>query len=220
MEIIGKIIIHCKNAKRKLKMPLVIDADGLFLITQNVKLIQGYQGPVILTPNAAEYCRLCEKISIDSNDILGVANYTNSVVVSKGEADIICNGMAEKLGLQKDEVTIYCRTEGSMRRCGGQGDLLSGCISVLVAWFFIHKYNPPLADDFNLRDVQNIIGLSADEKLKLYRERYEGFSLAAFSASAITRYCSSMAYKKYGRSMTASDMIPFIHEAFENYFEK
>ena len=38
-------------------IPMVIDADGLFLITQDLYLIKGYS-KCILTPNAAEFDRL------------------------------------------------------------------------------------------------------------------------------------------------------------------
>jgi ATP-dependent NAD(P)H-hydrate dehydratase len=43
----------CKKSQK----PLVIDADGLFLITQNTSLLNDYQN-VILTPNAMELFRL------------------------------------------------------------------------------------------------------------------------------------------------------------------
>lgn len=141
------------------------------------------------------------------------------MIVKKGESDVICNGFANRLDLLKENVIINCRTEGSVRRCGGQGDILSGCMSVFIAWFFLHKYNGSLVD-FNLCDVSNIGDLTVEQKLGLYQDRFEGFSLAAYSACAVTKYCSNLAFGKFGRSMTASDMIPFIHEAFEHYFEK
>lgn len=33
-----------------------------------------------------------------------------------------------------DYIVVNCRTEGSNRRCGGQGDVLSGSMGVFFHW--------------------------------------------------------------------------------------
>ncbi len=46
---------------RTLGTPVVLDADALWLATQQPELIQGWRGAV-LTPNVAEYKRLCRVV--------------------------------------------------------------------------------------------------------------------------------------------------------------
>ncbi|ORX83729.1 Ribokinase-like protein, partial [Anaeromyces robustus] len=43
---------------KAVNLPLVIDADGLWIIQNNPDLIKGYK-PAILTPNVVEFNRLC-----------------------------------------------------------------------------------------------------------------------------------------------------------------
>ena len=40
-------------------MPVVVDADGLFLVQQHPEVIRGYKN-AILTPNNIEFKRLCQ----------------------------------------------------------------------------------------------------------------------------------------------------------------
>ena len=46
---------------RQLEKVMVIDADGLFLVTAEPSIVQGYRN-VILTPNEAEFGRLYVKV--------------------------------------------------------------------------------------------------------------------------------------------------------------
>ena len=46
---------------------MVIDADGLYIITKNLDLVKGYKH-VILTPNKNEYARLASELQIDLED--------------------------------------------------------------------------------------------------------------------------------------------------------
>ncbi|XP_054575940.1 ATP-dependent (S)-NAD(P)H-hydrate dehydratase isoform X3 [Eptesicus fuscus] len=107
----------------------------------------------------------------------------NVTVVQKGEQDVISDG----------EQVLECNLQGSNRRCGGQGDLLSGFLGVLVQW-----------------------------ALHAGPEKTNGFSpllVAAFGACSLTRQCSHQAFQKYGRSTTTSDMIAEIGPAFSRLFE-
>ncbi|XLR60480.1 hypothetical protein S83_011152, partial [Arachis hypogaea] len=97
--------------------------DGLFLVTNNIDLVSGY-GLAVLTPNVNEYKRLVEKVlSSEVNDVdatqqvLSLAKKIGGVtILKKGKSDLISDGDTVK------SVSIY----GSPRRCGGQGDVLSG----------------------------------------------------------------------------------------------
>lgn len=52
---------------RELEKPMVIDADGLYIVTKNLDLVKGYKH-VILTPNKNEYARLASELNIDLDD--------------------------------------------------------------------------------------------------------------------------------------------------------
>ncbi|XP_052791582.1 ATP-dependent (S)-NAD(P)H-hydrate dehydratase-like [Mya arenaria] len=87
-----------QQAKER-RLPLVVDADGLFLVTQDPQIIAGYD-LAILTPNVAEFARLYEKVMgeqpVKSEPISCVKSLCsklgNVTIVHKGEADIISNG--------------------------------------------------------------------------------------------------------------------------------
>ncbi|XP_045444746.1 ATP-dependent (S)-NAD(P)H-hydrate dehydratase isoform X6 [Pipistrellus kuhlii] len=178
------------EASKARAIPVVIDADGLWLIAQQPTLIQGYR-KAVLTPNHVEFLRLLEAVltdPVDSSDRRGAGlrlsqALGNVTVVQKGEQDVISDG----------EQVLECNLQGSNRRCGGQGDLLSGFLGVMVQW-----------------------------ALHAGPEKMNGFSpplVAAFGACSLTRQCSHQAFQKYGRSTTTSDMIPEIGPAFSRLFE-
>lgn len=64
---------------------MVIDADGLYIVTKNLDLIKGCKN-AILTPNKNEYQRLADQLNIDledpstSDEARQRANQTNQLV--------------------------------------------------------------------------------------------------------------------------------------------
>ncbi|KAL7030549.1 hypothetical protein ACKWTF_006704 [Chironomus riparius] len=181
---VSELIMCCKKSQK----PLVIDADGLFLITQNTSLLNDYQN-VILTPNAMELFRLIG----DTNEKLHALSEKigkNVIVLEKAMNDRIYD--TETMS------KVECPQGGTNRRCGGQGDLLAGAVAVFYHWALnltnkdnsgqpIHDFNPAIA--------------------------------ACYGATYLIKYCNRLAYEKYGRSMTAVDMIDCIHTGFNEYFE-
>lgn len=117
---VSELIICCKKSQK----PLVIDADGLFLITQNVSLLHDYKN-VILTPNAMELFRLIGD-SDDKLQALAEKVGRNIIVLEKAMNDRIYD--TENL------LKIECPAGGSNRRCGGQGDLLAGALGTFYHW--------------------------------------------------------------------------------------
>ena len=102
----------------------VIDADGLFLVTGKPHLIQGHSN-ITITPNAAEFTRLKDKLGMKSSDAMELSALLGGVtVVKKGIHDEIAN--------TSGYYTV--QEEGSLRRCGGQGDILSGAIATFTHW--------------------------------------------------------------------------------------
>ncbi|XP_042586810.1 ATP-dependent (S)-NAD(P)H-hydrate dehydratase isoform X2 [Cyprinus carpio] len=193
---LGREDMLLKNAKEiiersKLRgIPIIIDADGLWLVAKEPSVIQGYQRG-ILTPNFMEFTRLYEAMHhepLDSTDHKRSAQQLSIAMghltlVLKGEEDIITDG--------KNMLT--CSQEGSGRRCGGQGDLLSGSLGVFAHWAFS---SPPDA----------VKGMNPS-------------LVAAFGATYLTRQCNRQAFHKHSRSTSTSDMIQEISSAFKKLFE-
>ncbi|XP_056610469.1 ATP-dependent (S)-NAD(P)H-hydrate dehydratase isoform X3 [Triplophysa dalaica] len=193
---LGREDMLLKNAKEiiersKLRsIPIIIDADGLWLVAKEPSVIQGYQKG-ILTPNVMEFSRLYEAMHhepLDSNDHKRSAQQLsiamgNLTLVLKGEEDIITDG----------KNMLKCSQEGSGRRCGGQGDLLSGSLGVFAHWAFSSSTDATKGMNPSL--------------------------VAAFGATSLTRQCNRQAFHKHGRSTTTSDMIQEISSSFKKLFE-
>ncbi|KAL0963399.1 hypothetical protein UPYG_G00305840 [Umbra pygmaea] len=193
---LGRDEMLLKNTKEVIEksksrdIPVVIDADGLWLVAQQPSVIQGYNKG-ILTPNYMEFTRLYEAMHhepLDSSDHqrsameLSVA-LGNVTIVLKGEEDLITDG----------NKVIWCQQKGSGRRCGGQGDLLSGALGVLAHWAYTSSAN-----------MNKSINPSV---------------VAAFGACSLTRQCNTQAFHKYGRATVTSDMIQEISSAFKKLFD-
>ncbi|XP_015518101.2 ATP-dependent (S)-NAD(P)H-hydrate dehydratase isoform X2 [Neodiprion pinetum] len=190
-KVIADVIVICRD----LKKPLIIDADGLFLITQKPELVKEYPG-LILTPNAMEFSRLAKAFLEKSiqpapvakiSDVKHLADVIgkNVVVLHKGAKDVIVDG-------HKGTETLSCGTSGSPRRCGGQGDLLSGALAVFYWW-----------------------ALSAGPS----ECALSPAMTASYAASRLTRECNAAAFKIKQRSMLTTDMIEFIQPVFAKLFE-
>lgn len=181
--VIKEIISICRCTKK----PLVIDADGLFLVTQERDIIKDYPAPgVILTPNAAEYERLigAEKgpVKDDNKAILGLGN--TITILRKGAEDQIMDYAK----------TIKVVGGGSGRRCGGQGDLLSGALATFYTWALQYGMEPDVPHD-------------------------DRAMIACFAACRLTRECNARGFLKKGRGMVCSDMIEQIPYVFRDQFE-
>ncbi|KAI9009624.1 Ribokinase-like protein [Gaertneriomyces semiglobifer] len=184
---------------REKGMPLVIDADGLFLIQKCPELIKGYP-LTVLTPNVNEFKRLCDAVGISADgdgkrlarqlsEALG-----NVTILQKGQCDVISNG--------KD--TVECDAEGSPRRCGGQGDLLSGACATFLAWG--KSYEAQAWD----HSTSRVLDKDFQARLPL---------ITSWAAALTTRSCSHAAFAKHGRSMVTTDMIEEAGRVFEATFE-
>ena len=174
-------------------VPLVLDADGLYLINSQPDLVKGYKD-CILTPNVVEFARLAKSLNVDVHDgdptkvceKLAIA-LGGVCIIQKGQVDYISNG----------EGTTTCDFEGGLKRSGGQGDTLTGSLGTFLAWRQV--YHEGLWD-----------GANGDNKMS----RAETLLAAAFAGSAITRECSRRAFKKNGRSLQASDLTDEVHSSF------
>lgn len=120
------------GAARARNVPLVLDADALLLAQTRPELVQGYR-ECVLTPNAAEFARLCASKGI-ADEVAALAEgeraarlaraFGGVLVVQKGPTDYISDGAT----------TLAGDAQGCPKRSGGQGDTLTGCIATFLAW--------------------------------------------------------------------------------------
>jgi len=172
-------VIH---AARAANLPIIIDGDAITLVCREPSLIAGYAHAAI-TPNFNEFKRLIEALLPGGNaDPADPRTLTalygrleGPVIIQKGETDRI---------VDSEGIVEVC-TEGSPRRCGGQGDLLAGMSGVFVHWARATNTPRPI-----LRGVQ--------------------------CAAIVTRHCSRRTFAKFGRAMTAQDMISEVPKALED----
>ncbi|KAI3976307.1 hypothetical protein MKX01_021849 [Papaver californicum] len=129
---------------RRSNVPIVVDGDGLFLVTNNLDLVSGYH-LAVLTPNVKEYKRLVQKVigtEVNDQDAAEELLYLargigGTTVLRKGKPDLISDGVTINM------VSIF----GSPRRCGGQGDILSGrfvtaeCLLLIPSLYLTAKYS-------------------------------------------------------------------------------
>ncbi|XP_059311871.1 ATP-dependent (S)-NAD(P)H-hydrate dehydratase isoform X2 [Lycium ferocissimum] len=125
LDCVSNIMKHARDCN----VPMVIDGDGLYLVTNCLDLVSGYP-LAVLTPNVNEYKRLVQKVlNSEVNDqngtdqLLSLAKGIGGVtILRKGKSDFVSDGKTACA------VSIY----GSPRRCGGQGDILSGRFSIHI----------------------------------------------------------------------------------------
>jgi len=178
-EIMGAI----KIAQRR-DIPLVLDADALYLLTNHGELRDLFSemdggnsnnDNVVLTPNVKEF-KYVDKV-------VGRAKFA---YISKGATDRICVG----------GITSNVCTRGSAKRVGGQGDILAGILALFLSW--VHT----TTGGRNIDDAP-----PARASLSLAR------AAAAVAACSVTRHAGYLAFEKHGRSLLTSDIVEEIGRA-------
>ncbi len=230
---------------------LVVDADGIWVLQQDLGAVAGYDKCVI-TPNYAEFNRLLDSIKQDiaqcknivaessksgnesssvsnsefcsrwggegakeleevlndienSSDELsrvrGASKYLGVTIVRKGPFDIVAT--PQNIAFEIDE-------PGSPRRCGGQGDLMTGVLGVSLFW-----------------SLQKSLQAAADvPDVSVYSDE-DGSSkppaspslLATVLASVVVRRSAVAAFKISGRSTTAVEILKHIPSVFMSDIE-
>ncbi|KAL8414998.1 hypothetical protein RB594_005995 [Gaeumannomyces avenae] len=190
-------------AARARGMPVVLDADALLLVQRDPALVRGYR-LAVLTPNVVEFGRLAgaldvpEAVDGDNNDGKPATERAEALaralggvtVVQKGGKDIIAGGGGAS--------ALVVDLEGGLKRSGGQGDTLTGCIATMLGW-----------------RKAALDGLWEGSEAGMVDEG-ESVRLAAFGGCAVTRECSRLAFARRGRSLQASDLTEEVHQAFLN----
>lgn len=111
------------------KVPLIIDADGINLVAENINRLEAIHVPVVLTPHPGEMARLLHTTAADVQAhrleyARRFAQEHRVVLVLKGAGTII----AEPNGM-----THLNMTGNAGMAKGGSGDVLAGMIAALTA---------------------------------------------------------------------------------------
>ena len=144
-QMIGTISMILEKIKI-LQLPVVIDGDGIEHVRLSPGVLQGYTRAVI-TPNTEELSSLAQSLldNHQANQDLEkeIPQVLEEVCRSLGYLTIVHKGCSD---LVSDGHTIEtCEVGGSPRRCGGQGDILSGILATLLHWSYTsHQPGQPV----------------------------------------------------------------------------
>jgi hydroxyethylthiazole kinase-like uncharacterized protein yjeF len=114
---------------RQLKVPVVVDADGLNALAANINVIKARQAPTVLTPHPGEMSHLIGKSTAEIQQdrrecAVEFAREWNVILVLKGHGTVVASPSGEALTNP---------TGCSGMASGGAGDVLTGLIGGLLA---------------------------------------------------------------------------------------
>lgn len=185
----------CIKLARKHDMYVVVDADGLWLLQNEPEVIKGYK-KAILTPNVAEFARLCKAVNLDPSSNPGEA--AQQLAKALDGPTIVEKGGVDRIATATEVLQVS--SEGSLKRSGGQGDILAGCLGTFAGWAKIYE------ESQGSQQSTESPRISPDRLLLL----------AGYGAALTARECSRLAYKKSGRAMLAHDLIEQVGVAYQN----
>jgi ADP-dependent NAD(P)H-hydrate dehydratase / NAD(P)H-hydrate epimerase len=118
----------------EIAIPVVIDADGLNMLSETPEILRSFNMPVILTPHPGEMGRLCGvSATVVQQDRMGLARH---LATSYG-VHVVLKG-ARTLMAHPDGRVYVNPTGNSGMASGGMGDVLTGAI----AGFVTQGYTP------------------------------------------------------------------------------
>jgi NAD(P)H-hydrate epimerase len=141
-----------KELTAAIKVPLLIDGDGLTAIAENPEILCRRKAPTILTPHMGEMARLTgvSAMEISGNKIAVLRETTERL-----KATIVLKGAHSLIGTSGGNVYINLSGNAGMATAGS-GDVLTGCIAAMYGMglksdeaarkgVFLHGYAGDLA---------------------------------------------------------------------------
>lgn len=107
---------------REARCPLVLDADGITMVSRHKDELRGRTSPTILTPHDGEFARLCPAELPRQAQTMELAQELGCVIVRKGHRSLITDG----------DACFENQTGNPGMATGGSGDVLSGVITALL----------------------------------------------------------------------------------------
>ena len=107
-------------------VPIIVDADGLTLLSEHPHLVTRRQAPTVLTPHAGEYARLAGQPPGEDRVAAArdLAERFGAIVLLKGNVTVIADPAGR---------SYLNRAGASWAATAGSGDVLSGVIGSLLA---------------------------------------------------------------------------------------
>mmetsp|Transcript_50162 Transcript_50162/g.129107 ORF Transcript_50162/g.129107 Transcript_50162/m.129107 type:complete len:368 (-) Transcript_50162:122-1225(-) len=201
---------------------LIFDGDGTQIPLRIPECVYGYQ-KAIITPNVVEFDRLFSRFrpsvkgissfqiasgNWEEDEVEALENeegenvrkvaalarfYDGVTIVKKGDVDIISDGIS----------FVQNRKEGSLRRCGGQGDILSGSIGAFTVWAGNGR-----EEERGREGEEDDDDMSISVTMK-----------AAVGGSSILRRAALYAFREKKRSMITGDVLECLPQAFHTLFD-
>ncbi|KAL8292513.1 hypothetical protein RQP46_001125 [Phenoliferia psychrophenolica] len=195
MQLAAKVAL---KLAREQGLYVCVDADGLWLVQNEPEVVKGYRR-CVLTPNVVEFKRLCDSVHLETKDV-APATLARKLSAALGGVTILQKGAEDRItnGGDGEGEELVNDVEGSVRRCGGQGDVLSGLVGTFLAWG--KSYEERVGKD------------SLDVPLAHIP------LLAAYAGSTVTREASRMTFGRMRRAMQTSDMLHEVGPAYEKIF--
>jgi NAD(P)H-hydrate epimerase len=108
---------------RRCKSPLVIDADGINILSEHIDILSECQAPIVVTPHEGEFRRLAPALSGSAQErALTLAERYGITVVLKGSGTVCAFA----------DGSVYVNTTGNPGMAkGGSGDVLTGILGAL-----------------------------------------------------------------------------------------
>ncbi len=105
--------------------PIVIDADGINAVSEDVSMLEGHKMPVIITPHIGEFARLT---GISAEDILKDTEKNAKDFAAKHNVVVVLK--SHKTVVASPEGEVYVNVLGNPGMAtGGTGDVLAGAIA-------------------------------------------------------------------------------------------
>lgn len=186
-QIVENVLMHAREYKK----PVVIDADALWFLCKCARLreiIRDGEKPwtVFVTPNRVEMQRL--------KDALKAADAKAAATWFRGRAVLVEKGQVDRVIGEACEVDVG--NSGSLKRVGGQGDLLAGLTALCATWILTRGGEM----NSEMRKMQHVA--------------------PAVCACLITRAAAHNAFLRWGRSLLTSDILPYVGGVVDQVLER
>lgn len=253
--VLDVVAIVIRRAREE-KIPVVLDADALWLVANNISLVMGQEN-CILTPNLVEFDRLVKAAISYCDEKITTATATNSSGNGNGKQSVqhfeflksqlvstqeptrvwaLCQVLDGVTILRKGPQDLISQGGdvyslgfgGSPRRCGGQGDILAGCLGVSAYWGIRKMKEDP---GFNFSFNQNLLDLlanpvnSTETTMTVTTEsdspspstspsKSRIFILSTLLSAFVVREASFSAFQEKKRALTSPDIIDHLGRVF------
>ena len=120
-----------RSLVEKVELPMVVDADGLFLLSDDVgrEILRERSFPTVLTPHAGEFVRLSGAISME--DLEENSWSASSRLSETLKSTVLLKGPATVIASPESPLLINRSGHPAMAQ-GGMGDVLTGVITTFL----------------------------------------------------------------------------------------